>query len=278
MTAREEACRFEVAGAGADPVREAFYRDVMRHLDESHIPFMLGGAYAFAAVTGIGTRTKDLDVFIRRADCDAALTTLTTFGYRTELPYPHWLAKVHGGDDVIDLIFNSGNGIAAVDDEWLAHGIPAQVLGTDVLLCPVEEMIWNKAFVMERERYDGADVAHLLRASAGHLDWPRLLRRFATDLPVLLSHLILFTYIYPGERERLPAGLLEELLGRIQAEPVTEADRHLCRGTLLSRAQYLVDVCDWNYRDARLDQRCTMSDTDVSEWSAAADERPHAIE
>jgi hypothetical protein len=28
-------------------------------------------------------------------------------------------------------------------------------------------MIWSKAFVMERERYDGADVAHVILRRAG---------------------------------------------------------------------------------------------------------------
>jgi hypothetical protein len=59
----------------------------------------------------------------------------------------------------------------------------------------VEETIWSKAFVMERERYDGADIAHLLRASAERLDWHRLLERFDAHWPVLLSHLILFGFI-----------------------------------------------------------------------------------
>jgi hypothetical protein len=39
-------------------------------------------------------------------------------------------------------------------------------------------MIWSKAFVMERERFDGADVAHLLRSMGPRLDWDRILRRF----------------------------------------------------------------------------------------------------
>ena len=44
-----------------------------------------------------------------------------------------------------------------------------------VLLAPPEEMIWSKAFVCERERYDGADVNHLLRACGRQMDWQRLL-------------------------------------------------------------------------------------------------------
>jgi len=50
---------------------------------------------------------------------------------------------------------------------------------------------------MERERYDGADIAHILRARAADLDWERLLERFAGHWHVLLSHLILFEYL-PG--------------------------------------------------------------------------------
>jgi hypothetical protein len=44
-----------------------------------------------------------------------------------------------------------------VDDLWFAHATPGDVLGIPVRLCPPEEMIWSKAFIMERERYDGAD-------------------------------------------------------------------------------------------------------------------------
>ena len=62
---------------------------------------------------------------------------------------------------------------------------------------------------MERERYDGADVAHLLRAHGDRLDWPRLLRRFGPHWRVLLSHLVLFGFIYPGERALVPAWVMD---------------------------------------------------------------------
>ena len=38
------------------------------------------------------------------------------------------------------------------------------VLGVPVLVANVEDGVLSKAFIMERERYDGADVAHLLQA------------------------------------------------------------------------------------------------------------------
>ena len=39
-------------------------------------------------------------------------------------------------------------------------------------LIPVEEMIWSKGLIMERERFDGADVTHLIRARTATCDAP----------------------------------------------------------------------------------------------------------
>ena len=120
-----------------------------------------------------------------------------------------------------------------------------------VNFCPVEELIWSKSFVMERERYDGADIAHIIRARGGRLDWPRLLRRFETHWHVLLSHLILFDFIYPAERSVIPGWLIRDLLQRLEAEQARPLSRnHVCRGTLLSRSQYRTDVEDLGYQDA----------------------------
>jgi hypothetical protein len=119
-----------------------------------------------------------------------------------------------------------------------------------VLVCPVEELLWTKAFVMERERYDGADVAHLIQAHAERIDWGHLLRRFGPHWRVLLSHLVLFGFIYPGERARIPEEVMEELLQRLRAEHGTNDEPGVCQGGLLSRAQYLSDF-ERGYRDAR---------------------------
>jgi hypothetical protein len=62
----------------------------------------------------------------------------------------------------VDVIWSSGNGIANVDPSWFEYALEEDVLGQHVFLCPPEEMIWSKAFVMERERFDGADVILVL--------------------------------------------------------------------------------------------------------------------
>jgi hypothetical protein len=220
-----------------------FYRDALSLLQRSQVPFLVGGAYALARQTGIVRHTKDLDIFTRPADGPRVLQVLSAAGYRTELTDPRWLGKAFLGEDYIDVIFSSGNAIATVDDGWFAHAIDAHMLGLPVQLCPPEETIWSKAFVMERERYDGADIAHLLRASAGQLDWDRLLARFGTHWRVLLSHLILFGYIYPAESPQIPPSVMSTLLDRLQHEiHHPPAAGQLCQGTLLSRAQYAIDI------------------------------------
>ena len=101
----------------APPEAEAFYRDVLRTLKDAGIPFLVGGAYAFVKYTGIDRRTKDFDLFVRPDDVRRAFAVLEEAGYRTDLTFPHWLGKARLGNDCIDVIYSSGNGVAAVDDD-----------------------------------------------------------------------------------------------------------------------------------------------------------------
>ena len=146
------------------------------------------------------------------------------------------------------------------------------MLGLAVKVVPVEEKIWTKAFIMERERYDGADVAHLIHACAPRMDWARLLQRFGPHWRVLLSHLVLFGFIYPSDRSLVPQWLMDELTERLRVETRSVPPRggH-CAGTLLSREQYLPDVAHKGYEDVRLGPHSTMTHDDVAEWTAAID-------
>jgi hypothetical protein len=252
-----------------DPPTRDFYCRALTALKASRVPFLLVGAFAFERYTGIERHTRDLDVCVRPADRDRLLEALSAAGWRTEITFEHWLGKAFCGDAYIDVIFSSGNALGEVDEGWFDHAVEAEVLGIPVKLCAPEEMIWHKAFVMERERYDGADIAHVLRACAEQLDWPRLLVRFGPHWQVLLSHLVLFGFIYPTERSKIPQWVMERLLRRLQSEldsrPPVE---RVCQGTLLSREQYLTDVERWDYRDARLLPRGNMTAEEIAEWTA----------
>src|SRR3954465_10769559 len=224
-----------------DPGKDTntFYRRTLHVLSDARVPFLVGGSHALLNYTGIVRETKDFDLFIRRADLDPGLTCLREAGYATEVAFPHWLAKAKDGGDTVDLVFSSGNGMCPIDDEGFNRAVEADVLGMPVKIAPVEELFWQKSFVMERERYDGADLAHIIRSCAEAMRWEHLISRYGDHWQLLLGHLVMFGYIFPSERHRIPRGVMDDLLGRLQVQrdgPPTE-DR-VCRGTLTSRGQY----------------------------------------
>jgi len=253
-----------------DTPSRAFYREAMLGLNRAGVPFLVGGAFAFLHQTGIDRSTKDLDLFVRPKDVHRLLEACAAAGYQADLVFSHWLAKIRGPEGFIDVIFSSGNGIARVDDEWFAHARDGEVLGVPVKVAPVEESLWSKAFVMERDRYDGADVAHILLAHAPGLDWDRLLARFGPHWRVLLAHLVLFGFIFPSARSRVPRRVVEELTRRLDAETAApDPPEPVCYGTLLSWAQYLGDVLGGEFRDGRIRPWGNMTPEEVARWTSA---------
>ena len=254
-----------------DEQSRSFYQAALGELDQHNLPYLVGGAYAFARYTGIERHTKDFDIFIRRSDWERAAKILERAGYEAELTFPHWIGKAFSpsGEDFIDLIFSAGNGVAQVDELWFENAVPDRVLDMDVKLIPAEEMIWSKGLIMERERYDGADVAHVIHAIGPKLDWNRLLKRYDGYWRVLYSHLILFCFIYPSHRSNVPAWIMEELEQRLARErQQPDSSDKICYGTILSRQQYLVDVQQWGYKDARLQPIGTMNREEIAHWTA----------
>lgn len=220
---------------------------------DAGVPFVVGGAYAYATYTGIYRDTKDLDLFPRKRDAGRALEVLELDGWRTERTDEVWLYKAFKGEYFVDFIFSSGNGVAVVDEEWFENAKTATVFGHRCLVAPAEEMIWSKAFVNERERYDGSDVSHLILKAGRQMDWERVLRRFDRYWEVLFSHLMMFRYAYPSERDTIPDWVMAELMSRT-LDTVREGnwEERICRGNLISRVNYHVDIHHWGFRDGRL--------------------------
>ena len=245
-----------------------FYADTLRTLTDANIPFVVGGAFALKHYSGIARGTKDLDVFLLHRDVPCALEALAEKGYTTDETFPHWLAKAWCGDHFVDFIYASANGLCAVDEAWFSSAVKVTIFDEPSLLCPIEEMIWSKCFVMERERFDGADVYHLIAAKGDSLDWKHLLARFGEHWRVLLGHLVFFSFVFPRERERVPAWVTDELLARLaQARGAEEPP--VCNGTLLSREQYIVDVTERGYADARVAPFGSVATEDIRLWTDA---------
>ena len=250
----------------------AFYVDALACLERTGVPFVVGGAYAFAWYTKIVRDTKDFDVFLHPDDVRRVLAAFDSAGYEAALPFPHWLGKVWCSGYFIDLIFSSGNGLARVDHAWFEHAVDGEVLGRPMRLCPPEEMIWSKSFVQERERFDGADVIHLFRALGPTLDWARLLARFAEHWRVLLSAIVMYGFVYPDERPQIPAWVMSELTMRLQVE-APEPQNRVCNGTLLSREQYLFDLERFGYKDARVRPIGRMTKEETEIWTRAIEQK-----
>jgi hypothetical protein len=248
----------------------AFYREAMDVLSRAGVPFLVGGAFAFVHQAGIDRWTKDLDIFVRPGDVHRLLGACAAAGYEADLVYSHWLAKIKSPTGFIDVIFSSGNGIAVVDDGWFEHATEREVLGVLVKVAPAEESVWSKSFVMERERFDGADVIHIILAHGERLDWRRLIERFGPHWRVLLSHLVLYGFIFPSARTRVPAWVLQELIQRLTPEiDAPDAEEPVCYGTLLSWSQYLGDVLGGSFRDARIRPWGNLTPEEVARWTSA---------
>ena len=76
---------------------------------------------------------------------------------------------------------------------------------------------------------------------------------------------MLFGYVYPTQAEVIPRWVTRHL-SRAPEAPLPPGVK-LCRGTNLSRGQYLVDIQKWGYVDARLPPFGRMTARERSIWT-----------
>jgi hypothetical protein len=114
---------------------------------------------------------------------------------------------------------------------------------------PLEELVWSKSYVMARERFDGADVAHLIFLQGHAIDWRRLLRLFDVHAELLLAHLILFRFFYPAARHLVPDRVLGQLMRR--ARLAGGGDGLAFRGPLVDPFSFLFDIRAGLFTDPR---------------------------
>jgi hypothetical protein len=232
------------------PEAEAFYAEALRRLAALGVPFLLSGTYAVAAYTGISRPTKDLDIFCKAGDLPRILGHFKEAGYAIEIEDERWIGKVRHGALFFDVIYASSNGTMPVNDAWFDEARQVEVLGTLVRIVAPTELIWSKAFIQLRHRYDGPDVAHVILAKHDEIDWHRLLSYMEVNWEVLLMHLLNFRWIYPSERDHVPRWLMDELLERLRLQlELPPPQMKVCRGRMFSRVDYQIDVQEWGFAD-----------------------------
>ena len=235
------------------------FRDVLMLLEEKQVPFAISGAFALQQHSGIYRNTKDLDIFLPAKDVPCALSYLMDDGYDCEVRDPVWLAKAYRGKYFVDFIAGMSNAVITVDDSWIQNAHPVNVMGVNTRMLAPEELLVSKLFVTRRERFDGADIAHIIYSSQGQLDWERILKHVGEHWEILLWALLLFRYVYPSKSNYVPQDLWQDLIGRLSEAIVTTNPQQEFRGSLIDDNMFAIDVEDWGlenllarYRAARV--------------------------
>jgi len=231
-------------------VSNAFFKEALTLLNDSGVPYLLGGAFAMFHYTGIFRNTKDLDIFCKVTEYPTILKHFAAHGYKIELTDVRWLAKIFKGDFFIDVIFDTVNNICRVDDEWYKHASAAEFVGVPVKFIPPEELIWCKLYVQNRERNDSADINHTFLKYGKKLDWNRLLRRVDQHWHLLLAQILIFQFVYPSVyRDIVPKWLFDELMRRAYEQyELPKPIEKVCRGPLIDQTQYQIDIKEWDYK------------------------------
>jgi hypothetical protein len=231
------------------PEQRAMFIHVLKLLNAERIPFAVSGAFALHEHTGIWRDTKDLDLFLPRQAMPQALAALNAAGLATEICDAVWLCKAHSGTFFVDLITGMSNAAIGVQQDWIKRAKYSEVLGVPVKVLAAEELIASKLFVTRRERFDGADIAHVIYGTAGKLDWARILELLGEHWLVLLWTLLLYQYVYPAHSHFVPRALWRDLLARLQEELDHASPLAAFRGTLIDEKMFAIDVDEWGMED-----------------------------
>ena len=247
--------------------QRALYREVLLVLEEHHTPYAVSGAFALREYTGISRMTKDLDVFLTAENASIALDYLRNAGFECEVRDPVWLSKAHRDGFFVDLITGMSNGVIVVDPSWIERAHPAEIVGIKTRVLAPEELLCSKIFVTRRERFDGADIAHVIYGTRGQIDWNRVMTVVGEHWEMLLWALMFFRYAYPAQTNYVPASLWQDLIGRLIIATTQNNPDARFRGSLVDDNMFSIDLHEWGldnileeYRSKRLSKISPVSD------------------
>src|SRR5437763_3421780 len=196
--------------------QQLLFRQVLALMEKKKICCAVAGAFALREHTGIYRDTKDLDLFLTAKNAALALQFLREEGFECEICDPVWLFKAHRDGFFVDLITGMSNATIVVDDLWIQRSKPAVVHGVQTRVLAAEELLASKLFVTRRERFDGADIAHIIYGTRGQLDWARIVQLAGDNWEMLFWALLLFRYVYPAQTNFVPMNIWCDLLTRFQ--------------------------------------------------------------
>jgi len=83
-------------------------------------------------------------------------------------------------------------------------------------------MIWDKLYIVQRDRCDWPSVLNLIQVAGMELDWEHLLGRLGGDSPLLAGALSVFRWISRDHETLVPGWVLE----RLKLPPHTEDEQN----------------------------------------------------
>ena len=205
------------------------YQRVMQEARLLGVTFAFGGAFATAVYTGELRNTKDFDFYVLPSERETMIEATRRAGlidHFERLQYDRsWIYRASDGDVLVDIIWTMANQRADVDASWLSKGPLVEIRGEPIRAIPIEELIWSKVYVLQRERTDWGDVLNLIAAQAASIDWDHLLSRLGDDTPLLAAVLGVFAWLTPSRAQAIPVTVWQQLgLRAPQAGPENHAD------------------------------------------------------
>jgi hypothetical protein len=191
----------------APPEKRAAYLSILQAAAEEGIPFAVGGSVAMSSYCGTLRPVKDLDVYVVAADKDRMVAILKAQGfedYFDRVAYDRaWIYRAVLDDLIVDVIWQMANRRAGVDECWLTRGPVVEFENLPIRLLPVEEMIWNRLYVLQRDRCDWPDVFNLLDVASDRIDWLHLKNRLKDDVSLLTALLHVYAWLRPDMAVRI---------------------------------------------------------------------------
>jgi predicted nucleotidyltransferase len=173
---------------GSSPPEERTFVDVLSDavsaMEDNELDYVLIGGIA-SAVLGRPRATRDIDLFVRAEDIEAAVRALDDAGFDTKEPELDWLYKADKNEIQVDVIFKSSGDIY-LDEAMSERALETEFKGQRVRLVPAEDLLVMKALSHDEETpqywYDALAII-----ATNELDWDYVLSRAGHGARRMLS-------------------------------------------------------------------------------------------
>jgi hypothetical protein len=229
-----------VWGPGIDVAEWEVYHRVIREARSAGVHLAFGGAFATAVYTGHLRNTKDFDFYVLPDQRDAMVEATRRAGLHDHYdrePYDRaWIYRASTDGIIVDTIWAMANLRTRVDQRWISAGPVVALRGELLRAIPIEDLIWSKLYVLQRERCDWGDVLNLIDSRPDVIEWEPLLDRMGEDTPLLAGALSVYAWLAPDRVSRIPGTVWE----RLGTTPQTTGG-----GPEVSRRARLIDSRPW---------------------------------